>query len=148
MKKILVPALVLVGFLVGCCSVTVVVDREVISRQELGRLIARHLGVGIVISIERESYEIIPSQHFKVLLKEFYPGGSPLDAAIRLKTLCQSAVPTGAVGIALFGSPNESNCKYWVVYLNEDKILYLVDPVSKDIVLWDWTQAEGAWVSF
>ena len=145
MKKILI-LLVLIVSLLGCSSVVAVVDQEVISRLELGRLIAQHLGVGIIISIERGEYEIIPSRRFDVLLKEFYPQGSPLDAAVGLKTLSQFIAIKGAVGIALLGPSDDS--KYWVVYLNEDKILYLVDPVSKDVVLWDWIQAEGAWVSF
>jgi len=145
MKKILILAFLMVSLL-GCSSVVAVVDAvvdpEVISRLELGRLIAQHLGVGIVISIERGEYEIIPSRRFDVLLKEFYPKGSPLDAAAGLKTLAIK----GAVGIALLGPSDDS--RYWVVYLNEDKVLYLVDPVSKDVILWNWIQAEGAWVSF
>lgn len=147
MKKVLALVLTLMVSLVGCCSVVVTETPEVVSRLELGRAIARHLGVGIVISIEKEVYQIIPSQSLHILLEEFYPSkSSSLDVAVEFKTLCQLITATGAVGIALLGPPNDS--KYWVVYLNEARNLYLVDPIAKDVILWDWIQNEGAWVSF
>lgn len=146
MKYLMIVALV-VSVLAGCCQVTEYEEFETITRLELGRALARKLGVGIIISVEKDFYEIVPIPKFLELLADFNPEGSPLDAANSLVNSSKMTfTPRAAIGVALLGPPD--NAHYSVVYYASREDLYLVDPINKGLVKWDFIIEEGAWVSF
>lgn len=117
---------------------------------ELGRAVARQLGVGITISISRDSYKLVPLSEFLRVMGHFNPDSysDPLQRVEALKGSVLKQVPGGAVGLALLGPPHAA--RYLVLFMDPNQQLWLVDPSTTtfSVMRWLWIEEEGAWVSF
>lgn len=111
---------------------------------EVGRAIARQLGVGITLSVDRDQYALLPPQAVERVLQAFQPGWSQFDNVTQFRADAKALAPAAAIGIALLGPPEEA--RYWVVYIDPTLKAWLIDVHSKVILEWNFIAEQGAWV--
>ena len=155
LKLILLSCIVVLMGILGC---TPPIDPPVpsyyeeISRVEVGRIVARQLGVGIPISISSESYYLIPMAQFSSLLFSFNSKRDQNDQndyerILSFRSYVRERIPRAAVGVALLGPPRYST--YWVVYIDDTyRQPWLVNVYQGSMLKWDFIEPHGAWVAF
>jgi len=111
---------------------------------EVGRAIARQLGVGITLSVDRDQYVLLPPQAVEGVLQAFQPGWSQFDNVTQFRADAKALAPSAAIGIALLGPPEEA--RYWAVYIDPTLKAWLIDVHSKVILEWNFIAEQGAWV--